>query len=184
MESSIVLTEKQLGAGGYGTAYVGIDSSDNKRYAVKIFKESASQDSPDVQQEFRLASVIDHPNCLKVHNYGEKTWNIPAEGSERHALYTVADLYKHGELFDMIVDAEGFDEPMCRFFFKQFMEGLDYLHTTVGLAHRDLKGENVLMSAGAIKIIDFGLTNDVNEPTPAGAIAGTEGYQPPEYLNK
>lgn len=48
-------------------------------------------------------------------------------------------------------------EPTCRRFFKQIVEGFDYLHSQ-GIAHRDIKLDNILIEEKTkmIKIIDFG----------------------------
>ena len=52
-------------------------------------------------------------------------------------------------------------EDLARYYFKQFMEGLDHCHTA-GVSHRDLKPENYLMASGKedseCKLIDFGLS--------------------------
>lgn len=74
----------------------------------------------------------------------------------------------------MIVDAGGFDERTARWFYKQFITGLNYLHEEVGFAHKDLKGENVLLSGGIIKIIDFGMARPVDEND--DEYSGTTGY--------
>ena len=37
-----------------------------------------------------------------------------------------------------------FDEPICRYYFKQLLTGLKYCHEA-GFAHRDLKCENLVL---------------------------------------
>lgn len=48
-------------------------------------------------------------------------------------------------------------EKTCRRFFKQIVEGFEYLHN-IGIAHRDIKLDNILIEEKTrmIKIIDFG----------------------------
>ena len=42
---------------------------------------------------------------------------------------------------------------------RDIVQGLDYLHNAVGIAHMDLKPENLLKSAdGTVKIADFGVS--------------------------
>jgi 5'-AMP-activated protein kinase catalytic alpha subunit len=50
------------------------------------------------------------------------------------------------------------EEEACRIF-HEIIDGVEYLHK-LGITHRDLKPENILIDYdGAIKIIDFGLSN-------------------------
>ena len=42
--------------------------------------------------------------------------------------YIVLELALGGELFDFIAISGKFDEPLARYYFKQFMDGLSYCH--------------------------------------------------------
>jgi len=49
-----------------------------------------------------------------------------------------------------------FSEPLARYYFKEFMNGLSHCHLN-GIAHRDLKPDNLLVDANFdLKIADFG----------------------------
>ncbi|KAJ8548618.1 hypothetical protein ON010_g11054 [Phytophthora cinnamomi] len=63
---------------------------------------------------------------------------------------------------------------------KQVLAGVDFLHRQLGIAHRDLSLENVLMHNGACKISDFGLSVAVN--TLCLGRAGKEYYMAPEVV--
>jgi len=54
------------------------------------------------------------------------------------------DLYGGGDLLDYIMAKGKFSEPRCRKLFKDITKAVAYLHKN-GIAHRDLKGENVLL---------------------------------------
>mmetsp|Transcript_11360 Transcript_11360/g.9774 ORF Transcript_11360/g.9774 Transcript_11360/m.9774 type:complete len:170 (-) Transcript_11360:316-825(-) len=62
----------------------------------------------------------------------------------------------YGDLFDCMEKAQIHrDEKLVRTYFHQLIEGLEYLHK-MGLAHLDLKLENLLIGDGfQLKICDF-----------------------------
>ncbi len=73
-------------------------------------------------------------------------------------------------------------------FFKSLAEGLDYLHT-MGIIHRDLKLENIMITdidseIPTIKIADFGLSKLIEEGRSAKDQVGTLLYVAPEILKK
>lgn len=41
---------------------------------------------------------------------------------------------------------------------RNILDGLDYLHNSLGITHRDLKSGNILLSKGVAKISDFGMS--------------------------
>jgi len=88
-----------------------------------------------------------------------------------------------GELFDFIAISGSFKEPLARYYFKQFMEGLDYCHSK-GVTHRDLKPENILLDSNyIIKIADFGFAAPIEGRDGKGYLKtklGTMNYMAPE----
>ena len=65
-------------------------------------------------------------------------------------------LAEYGELFRFIEHTDRFSERLARNLFQQLMKGLDYLHA-LGIAHRDVKPENLLIdSKFRLVIADFG----------------------------
>lgn len=69
------------------------------------------------------------------------------------------ELCQGGELFDFIAQTGRFEEPVARYYFKQLLDGLEYLHNN-GISHRDLKPENVLLDDQFnLKIADFGFAS-------------------------
>ena len=74
-------------------------------------------------------------------------------------------------------------EDLARYYFKQFMEGLDHCHTA-GVSHRDLKPENLLLGEDYnLKLADFGYAAPVTGRDGTGYLethCGTMGYMAPE----
>ncbi|KAJ9096093.1 hypothetical protein QFC19_007319 [Naganishia cerealis] len=72
--------------------------------------------------------------------------------------------------------------------FRQIVDGVDYLHG-MGLAHRDLKLDNCVMTTGnVVKLIDFGTATVFYYPgkhnIPASGIVGSDPYLAPEVLSR
>lgn len=85
---------------------------------------------------------------------------------------------KNGELFDLINTKGPCSEPIARHFFKPLLEAVKYCHEQ-GLAHRDIKLENVLLDENyVVKLSDFCFAGPVDEIMPKQF--GTEGYVAPE----
>jgi serine/threonine protein kinase len=75
-------------------------------------------------------------------------------------------LAEGGDLYSLIHHEKKFSEEIARYFFKEIMSGLLYIHSR-GFAHRDLKPENLLLDKKCnLKIADFGLS---------GMLEGSDG---------
>ena len=61
---------------------------------------------------------LDHPNVIKLFEFFE---------DDRY-VYLVMELCEGGELFDKIVAKGKFTESMARYYFKQLMSALNYIH--------------------------------------------------------
>ena len=97
------------------------------------------------------------------------------------------DAVKGGELYSYVVNSGIFSEPMCRYFFRQMLMSLHYLHTT-GFAHRDLKPENILLTSKDydIKLIDFGFATPTSGSDGSGynkTQLGTPMFMAPEIIS-
>ena len=93
--------------------------------------------------------------------------------------------YAPYDLFSVVMS-----QKMCRpeiyCVFRQICEGVDYLHS-IGLAHRDLKLDNCVMTtSNVVKLIDFGTATVFHYPgkklTRASGIVGSDPYLAPEVL--
>lgn len=87
-----------------------------------------------------------------------------------------------GELFDYIVKKKRVEEKEAVGFMQQILAGVEYLHEN-GIVHRDLKPENLLLdSAGNIKIVDFGLSNQYKPGEKLKTACGSPCYAAPEMI--
>ena len=87
-------------------------------------------------------------------------------------------------MFDLIeiCMGNGISEDAGRYFMKQMLNALDYLHSEMDTCHRDLKLENILIDKNMnFKILDFGLSCKGNVSNVTGAV-GSPNYVAPEIL--
>lgn len=74
----------------------------------------------------------------------------------------------------------GIDEQRARRYFSQLLEALDFLHTTLRIAHNDIKPGNVFIDAeDCVKLGDFGFASHAAEPV---RYRGTPNYMSPEAI--
>ena len=70
----------------------------------------------------------------------------------------VLEYVSGGELYQFLKLTGPFPENVARYYFKQLISGLDYMHKQ-GFVHRDLKPENIVLDADfSLKLADFGFT--------------------------
>ena len=121
-------------------------------YAVKEFRRKSRHESDadyikKVKSEFTIANSLHHPNIV------ETVRLCTHSGRWNHVMAYCTQ----GELFSL-VQKRYMTEPDRLCFFKQLLQGVAYLHMH-GIAHRDIKLENLLVTGeGHLKITDFGVS--------------------------
>jgi hypothetical protein len=138
-----------LGSGAGGSVRLLKRSSDGVTFAVKQFRdrhswESDKEYSKKVTAEFCIGSTLHHGNIIE-------TLDIIHEGGHWYEVMEFAPF----DLFAVVMTGRmSKEEIACTF--KQIVNGVAYLHG-MGLAHRDLKLDNVVVNEhGIMKLIDFG----------------------------
>ena len=102
-----------------------------------------------------------------------------SKGKEVDVMYIVLELMKGGELFNYIRVGGGTSEEIARYYFKQIIDILEYLHKEE-ICHRDLKAENLLLDENFnLKLVDFGFSEYMTEED-LTSVAGTANYIAPE----
>ncbi|CAK7891534.1 serine/threonine-protein kinase Hrk1p [[Candida] anglica] len=178
--------EKELGSGAGGSVRLIIRPSDLKTFAVKEFRprrntESLKDYTRKCTAEYCIGSTLKHPNIIK-------TIDIIHENNRYFEIMEYAPI----DFFAVVMSGEmSRQEINCCL--KQILEGVSYLHS-LGLAHRDLKLDNcVLTTDGILKIIDFGSAVIFKYPYdqfsgsketvhPCHGIVGSDPYLAPEVL--
>ena len=130
---------------------------------------------------------MSHKFICKYYEFKEDRTLKKANGKTKQVSYIVQDVVKGGELYSYVVNSGIFSESICRYYFRQMLVGLHYLHTK-GFAHRDLKPENILLTSKNydIKLIDFGFATPTSGSDGSGynrTQLGTPMYMAPEIIS-
>jgi serine/threonine protein kinase len=136
-----------------------------------------------VMTEVETMSKLSHPNIVNLIEYSKDAFVEKEDGTKYPVICIGLELATGGELFDYVALTGRFDERIARFYFKQLIAGLDYVHQR-GVTHRDLKPENVLYDSHFnLKIADFGFAAPLAGRDGTGTCKtklGTESYMAPE----
>ena len=104
-------------------------------------------------------------------------------------VYMVCDLMKGGDLWSALQERGSYAEDDARAVMKQLLRSLVFLHDDVGITHRDVKLENILLPSeldpAKIKLSDFGLSAVGTSAFPSmKQRCGTPAYVAPEILER
>src|ERR671918_1324839 len=139
----------QVGRGTAGTVYKAIDESLNREVAIKVLNPDLA--GTEVMKRFRTEATalarLNHPAIATIHE-------LFRSGGD---LLMVMEFVR-GETLEHLSHRVGALEPeRAAYVIDQLLWGVGHAHAA-GIVHRDLKPANVMLtSAGAIKIMDFGI---------------------------
>ncbi|PAV84073.1 hypothetical protein WR25_21174 isoform B [Diploscapter pachys] len=178
-----VLSEKTLGSGQFGTVYSAIQRHTGKEVAVKVISKERFAKKGTAAESMRAEVLILH----KMSHPGIVRLEFMCETKDK--IFVVMEKM-NGDMLEMILSqASGrLDSRVTRFLLVQILSALKYLHDQ-GIAHCDLKPENVLLSDMSTnfpqtKICDFGYARFIPESQFRKTIVGTPAYLPPEVLQR
>uniref|UniRef100_A0A665W4J4 Serine/threonine-protein kinase PLK n=1 Tax=Echeneis naucrates TaxID=173247 RepID=A0A665W4J4_ECHNA len=169
---------KVLGKGGFAKCYEMTDLSTSKVYAAKIIphaRVSKPHQREKIDREIELHRALHHRHIVHFYHHFEDKENI----------YILLEYCSRKSLAHILKARKVLTEPEVRYYLRQIVSGLKYLHEQE-ILHRDLKLGNFFVSESMdLKVGDFGLAAKLE---PAGnrrkTICGTPNYLSPEVLNK
>jgi eukaryotic-like serine/threonine-protein kinase len=177
-----------LARGGMSTVYRGTDIRLDRPVAIKVMEPRLAADPAfraRFEREARSAARIDHPAVVDVHDQGEHVSDTGTGlGSDGPLLFLVMELVEGGTLRDVLRARGALGVPAAFAVLEPVLAGLAEAHR-LGMVHRDVKPENVLISrTGEVKVADFGLVTAAAQAgaSTAGMIMGTVAYLSPEQV--
>jgi hypothetical protein len=133
--------EKKLGAGAFGTVYMGRHVTSKTCLAIKELSYHSKEDEAEVQKEIDVLKQCTHPNIVSYYGMTTKDNN----------LWILMEFCKLGSVRDLIelCDNKPLTEDQIVTITRPALKGLTYLHAK-GIIHRDIvsslcRGRSVLI---------------------------------------
>jgi serine/threonine-protein kinase len=186
--------ESLLGQGAMGAVYRARQTALDKTVAIKVMHRDLVEDpafAARFHREAKAASRLDHPNSVRVIDYGEEPDGL---------LYIAMEYLAGKDLLAVMREEWPISGERIIGVLMQTLSALQVAHG-LGIVHRDLKPENIMILPGVddegrpsdvVKVCDFGiakLTNDRGSQvtsmakgplTSSGTLVGTPEYMSPE----
>ncbi|MBX3442767.1 MAG: serine/threonine protein kinase [Planctomyces sp.] len=167
--------ERELGAGGMGTVYLGTEDESGRQAAIKVLPAAMAREPGFVarfHREMEAMQSVRGANIVEVF-----------EGGEDRGTWFYAMEYVDGEtLTDRLVREKRLPWREVIDISVQICKALKAAHNA-GIIHRDLKPSNLLLGKdGVVKLTDFGVAQVFasGKLTATGGVIGTVEYMSPE----
>ena len=168
---------REIGRGGAARVFLAEDAA-GRSLALKVLHPElqVSVTADRFLREIRLASRIDHPLVARVLDSGEAEWLVyyVMPFIEGPTLRGHLDRVRRLPVSDAVRMA------------RDLLGALGAAHH-VGIIHRDVKPENIVLSANGAVLLDFGIARAIeaagtSQLTRSGIAVGTSSYMSPEQV--
>jgi serine/threonine protein kinase/Tfp pilus assembly protein PilF len=168
--------ERQLGQGGMAIVYLAHDVRHDRRVALKVLRPElgALVGVERFLAEIKVTANLQHPNLVPLFDSGE------AGG----LLFYVMPFIEGESLRDLLTRDRQLPIDEALHLTREIADALAYAHS-LGVVHRDVKPENILLAGGHALVTDFGIARAVSvaggpRVTETGMAVGTPAYMSPE----
>ena len=173
MENYIIL--EMIGEGAFGKVYKGQRKCTNQIVAIKkiLKKGKKEKELKNLRQEIDILHRLYHENIIQC-----------LDSFETNSEFCLVTELATGQLYEIVQEDKKLPEKQIKEIALQLTSAIFYLHNN-NIIHRDIKPQNVLISAsGIIKICDFGFARAIDNKTMITSIKGTPLYMAPELLKE
>ncbi|KAJ3354689.1 hypothetical protein HDU83_004911 [Entophlyctis luteolus] len=166
---------RTIGEGQFGKAKLALDSRTNEEFAIKFLKKErvkTGEERRRILREITTLQMLDHPYVVSLKEVVETDTYIGL----------VLQYAPGGELFHYVMAQPNghVEEAEGRKFFAQIISGVSYMHS-LGIVHRDLKLENILLGPNnTVLISDLGFANRNSDHMETQC--GSPNYAAPELV--
>lgn len=170
----------RIGGGNFSSVYKATKTTNATKLdmACKLIRfDLAGKDYEDncLKRELKITKKLKNQYVIKVY-----------EVIKTHRRAFIFMELALGSLEDQLkLNVNGLTEDIAKKYFRQLASAVNYVHSK-GIAHRDLKTENVLLDVKMnIKLADFGFARFCYDPDTKAEVlsetcCGTKEYQAPE----
>ncbi|CAH3018966.1 unnamed protein product [Porites evermanni] len=169
---------EEVGRGKFGVVKRVTERSSKKMYAAKYIRLGSSgsgSSREDIMREIHIMNELHHKRLVGL---------VDAFDMSRQ-IVMIMEFISGGELFQRVADADCLTEKEASFYMYQLLQGLQYMHSK-NIVHLDLKPENIVCvskDSWDIKVIDFGLAQELVPGVRMTALKGTPEFMAPEAVN-
>jgi serine/threonine protein kinase len=172
---------RTLASGGMGVVYACDDTVLGRRVAVKVMHRAAEDGDGPMRERFlqegRLLARVDSPHVARLFDHGLDEQGEP---------YLVMELLEGRDLCELLAEQGALPPPAVIQYVSEACEGLREVHRH-HIVHRDLKPENLVVCAAQdgsdiLKIVDFGISEQLGGTDRASTTSGSPNYMAPEQL--
>jgi TolB-like protein len=169
--------EHELGGGGMSRVFVAEETRLARRVVVKVLPPelAAGVNAERFKREIQLAASLQHPHIVPVLSAGQAG-----------ELFWYTMPFIQGDSLRTKLAREGeLPIPEAVRILRDVADALSYAHR-LGVVHRDIKPDNVLISGHHAVVTDFGVAKAISASTgessltSAGVALGTPAYMAPE----
>jgi len=166
---------EEIGAGSIGKVYRAEQLSLGREVALKILSPelSSSKFIDSFLHEARAAAQLSHANLVQSYAVGE----------EDGVCYLAMNYIKGETLSDRLEREKRIPVDEALHIAQQVAEALFYAWDDSRLIHRDVKPDNIMITAdGIVKLTDMGLAIAQGDWTADSEISGSPSYMSPEQF--
>ncbi len=176
------LVRELIAKGGMATVYLATDRRLGRDVALKIMRPALAGEGTTsdfisrFRREARAAARLTHPGMVRVYD----------QGTDGDTSYLTMEYIEGDNLRQRLEQEATIPVGEALQITEAILGALGAAHA-LGLVHRDVKPENILIDAdGNPKIADFGLARAVTDitATTTGTIMGTVAYLGPELVQR
>src|SRR5882724_2387828 len=164
-----------VGRGGNASIF-GAQDTNGRQVAIKVLHPelAVSVEADRFLREINYSGALDHPRIVPVVDCGESDY----------LLWFVMPYVAGDSLRQVLRRDSQLAVPLAARIGCEVLEALGYAHDQ-GLAHRDIKPDNIVCSPAGAVLVDFGIaraitTSGEDRVTRSGFVVGTEEYMSPE----